>query len=108
MRMRETLRILGALGGRAAGTAGGSPCRQISGENSHYLYIKAGDLVLAVGSGPWQRAVIHPPDARFGHGQNFGADARLAGHGLRHADGIDVPASGIAFGKTKTTEESPA
>ena len=46
------------------------------------FYTLADDSILLIGSGRWQRAVIHLPHARFGHGQNFQADFRLAGRGL--------------------------
>ena len=46
------------------------------------FYTMADDSILLIGSGRWQRAVIHLPHARFGHGQNFQADFRLAGRGL--------------------------
>ena len=45
-------------------------------------YSRAEDVALLVSSGLWQRAVIHLPEARFGHGQNFQADLRLVGTGL--------------------------
>ena len=45
-------------------------------------YTLAEDLILLVGSNAWQRAVVHLPQARFGHGQNFAADFRLAGQDL--------------------------
>lgn len=41
------------------------------------LYAGSPDSILLLGSGRWQRAVLHLPDARFGHGQNFQADFRL-------------------------------
>lgn len=40
-------------------------------------YTSADDLLLLAGSGQWQRAVIHLPHARFGHGQNGQTDFRL-------------------------------
>jgi hypothetical protein len=46
------------------------------------FYTKTDDLLLALGSGQWRRGVIRLPDARFGHGQNGGADFRLVGAGL--------------------------
>lgn len=46
------------------------------------FYTRTDDLLLALGSGQWRRGVIHLPDARFGHGQNGGADFRLIGAGL--------------------------
>ena len=46
------------------------------------FYTGAEDQLLLAGSGQWQRAVIHLPHARFGHGQNGQADFRLAGRGL--------------------------
>ena len=46
------------------------------------FYTAADDIILLGGGGQWQRAVIHLPHARFGHGQNFGADFRLMGDGL--------------------------
>ena len=115
----------GGDGGNVAEMLGGSPCRRISGPNSHYLYVQADaarvppgcydvylaveyyddrteavrveydkaplvrqtnsfytlsqDLLLLFDSRQWRRTVIHLPDARFGHGQNFAADLRLAG-----------------------------
>ena len=45
-------------------------------------YTVADDMVLLGGSGEWQRAVVRLPHARFGHGQNFGADFRLEGDSL--------------------------
>jgi hypothetical protein len=69
-------------------------------------YTKTDDQLLTVGSGRWRRGVIHFPGARFGHGQNGGADLRLVGQGLAvrrievtfsrpadyHAGGIDLTA----------------
>lgn len=49
---------------------------------SNSCYTAADDLVLLGGSGQWQRAVVRLPHARFGHGQNFGADFRLEGDAL--------------------------
>lgn len=49
-------------------------------KNSYYT--RADDLILLTGSGQWQRAVMHLPHARFGHGQNFQADLRLTGRDL--------------------------
>lgn len=46
------------------------------------FYTRADDLILLTGNGQWQRAVIHLPHARFGHGQNSQADLRLTGHAL--------------------------
>ena len=46
------------------------------------FYASAEDVILLVGSRQWQRAVVHLPQARFGHGQNFAADFRLAGQDL--------------------------
>jgi hypothetical protein len=43
------------------------------------FYTAAQDLLLLAGSRQWRRTVIHLPDARFGHGQNFAADLRLVG-----------------------------
>ena len=48
----------------------------------HPAYTLAEDQALLIGSGQWQRAVFHLPEARFGHGQNFQADLRLLGTGL--------------------------
>jgi Glycosyl hydrolase family 14 len=53
---------------------------EVREQNTYYTV--ADDTILLIGSGQWQRAVIHLPHARFGHGQNFQADFRLAGHGL--------------------------
>ncbi|MGO8751886.1 MAG: beta-galactosidase [Thermoguttaceae bacterium] len=118
----------GGDGASAAETVAGSPCRQISGGNSHYMYFKADaslappgdydayltveyfddrievarveydkapldrdensfytlaeDLILLTGSREWRRAVVHLPQARCGHGQNFAADFRLMGRDL--------------------------
>jgi hypothetical protein len=46
------------------------------------FYTRADDLLLVAGSGQWRRAIVHLPEARFGHGQNFGADFRLCGSEL--------------------------
>ncbi len=43
------------------------------------FYTLAEDLLLLVDSRQWRRTVLHLPDARFGHGQNFAADLRLMG-----------------------------
>ena len=118
----------GGDGANVPAVIGGSPCRLISGAQSHYLYVKADsalvppgdydayavieyfdgrpqiarvqydaspfirelnsfyaaadDVVLLGGAGEWQRAVVHLPHTRFGHGQNFSADFRLAGDSL--------------------------
>jgi hypothetical protein len=49
---------------------------------SNSCYTVAEDLVLLGGTGGWQRTVVRLPHARFGHGQNFGADFRLEGDAL--------------------------
>jgi hypothetical protein len=49
---------------------------------SNSFYTLAKDLILAGDSRQWQRAVVHLPDARLGHAQNFAADFRLMGEGL--------------------------
>jgi hypothetical protein len=46
------------------------------------FYAPSDDLLLTLGTGQWRRGVMHLPDARFGHGQNYGADFRLVGPGL--------------------------
>ncbi len=46
------------------------------------FYTLAEDLILLTGSGQWRWAVVHLPQARFGHGQNFAADFRLMGRDL--------------------------
>ncbi len=43
-------------------------------------YTAAGDTLLLTGSGQWRRGVFYLPALRLGHGQNMGADFRLAGH----------------------------
>jgi hypothetical protein len=43
-------------------------------------YTAAGDTLLLTGSGRWRQGVFHLPALRLGHGQNMGADFRLAGH----------------------------
>ncbi len=48
-------------------------------------YTAAQDCIVRFGSpgtGQWRRAIIHLPDARFGHGENWGADFRICGAGL--------------------------
>jgi hypothetical protein len=45
-------------------------------------YTTAEDLILRMGSRQWQQAVVHLPNARMGHGQNFAADFRLMGQEL--------------------------
>jgi len=49
------------------------------GRTSNSRYAAAEDMILLVGTGQWQRAVLRLPDARFGNGQNFKADLRLHG-----------------------------
>lgn len=53
---------------------------EVKEKNTYYA--SADDLILLTGSKQWQRAVIHLPHARFGHGQNYQADLRLAGRDL--------------------------
>lgn len=47
------------------------------GGTSNPRYAAAEDMIVMVGSGRWQRAVLRLPDARMGGGQNFNADLRL-------------------------------
>ena len=51
-------------------------------QEKNTFYTAANDLLLLIGSGQWRRAVLHLPHARFGHGQNGGADLRLCGQAL--------------------------
>ena len=45
-------------------------------------YAGAGETMLLTGSGKWRQGVFHLPALRLGHGQNGGADFRLAGRNL--------------------------
>ena len=43
---------------------------------SHYTV--SDDVIVLGGSGKWQRAILHLPDAKFGKGQNWQSDLRLS------------------------------
>ncbi len=42
-------------------------------------YMTAQDSIVRFGTATWRRAIVHLPDARFGHGENWGADFRICG-----------------------------
>ena len=64
------------------------------------LYTAAEDIILLGGSGEWQRAMVHLPHARLGHGQNFSADFRLMGAGIavRRLEVLFAKPKGYHFG----------
>ena len=45
-------------------------------------YTVCDDVIVLGGSGKWQRAILHLPDARFGKGENWQADLRLSAWSL--------------------------